>query len=495
MAASADQFFFIHLMKTAGTSFAFQLRENFAPHEIYPSKESDARKDNDVAGYVSLRRLLDLTPERRAEVRIFTGHFPFVASELLDLDLRRLTLLRHPVDRTVSVLKHFKRLTPRVEGLSLEEIYDDPWVFGHFIENHQAMMFSVTADDKPEAFGSSMTYWGTLMRMQAVGSPDGDMQDEVARLKEIAVTHAPRVDEERFARAKANLDRVDVIGFSERYGEFVDELRDRYGWWPTGLHVDKKVNRSPESWEVSDALRKRIEYDNAVDIEFYEYAQEVVARRARPHHVRPSHEGRTMNAGKRDLRTEIRARHPKLFAALVADAKVAAVYRGERSRFRGRGDALLRVLRLMCVSDAFLAQALYRAKARLQALGIPVLPWVAHRLAMMTAQVCIGDPVVMRPGVYIAHGQVVIDGFVEIHRGAVIFPWVTIGLRAGDVRGPTIGRDVHIGTGAKIIGPVKVHQGARIGANAVVVSDVAPDTTVIGAPARPTRAPTSLDGS
>jgi len=139
---------------------------------------------------------------------------------------------------------------------------------------------------------------------------------------------------------------------------------------------------------------------------------------------------------------------------------------------------------LMWVSDAFLAQACYRAKARMQALGIPVVPRVAHRLAMMTAQVCIGDPVVVHPGVYLAHGQVVIDGFVEVHRGVVIFPWVTIGLRGGNIQGPTIGRDVHIGTGAKVIGPVTVGPRARIGANAVVVDDVADGTTVVGSPAR-----------
>ena len=89
---------------------------------------------------------------------------------------------------------------------------------------------------------------------------------------------------------------------------------------------------------------------------------------------------------------------------------------------------------------------------------------------------------------YIAHGQVVIDGFVEVHRGAVIFPWVTIGLRAGDFRGPTIGRDVHIGTGAKVIGPVEVGPHARIGANSVVVDDVAAGATVVGSPARPSHA-------
>ena len=64
---------------------------------------------------------------------------------------------------------------------------------------------------------------------------------------------------------------------------------------------------------------------------------------------------------------------------------------------------------------------------------MPVLPRLAHRLAMAIAQVSIGDPVVVHPGVYIVHGQVVVDGLVEIHEGAVIAPFVTIGLRAGDV--------------------------------------------------------------
>lgn len=182
---------------------------------------------------------------------------------------------------------------------------------------------------------------------------------------------------------------------------------------------------------------------------------------------------------------EIRSRHPGLREALAADAQITAFYRGERHEFRSRIDLALQVVRLAWESDAFLAQALYRAKARMQALGVPVLPRLSHRLAMAIAQVSIGDPVVMHPGVYLVHGQVVADGLVEIHQGTTIFPWVTIGLRAGDVRGATIERDVSIGTGAKVIGGVRIGAGAKVGANAVVVDDVPPGITVVGAPARP----------
>jgi serine O-acetyltransferase len=186
-----------------------------------------------------------------------------------------------------------------------------------------------------------------------------------------------------------------------------------------------------------------------------------------------------------ELWAALRARHPRLRTALAEDARITALYRGERHEFRSRLDLALQLLRLAGVSDAFLAQACYRLKARLQGLGVPVLPRLAHRVAMVSAQVSIGDPVVVHPGVYILHGQVVVDGLVEIHPGVTIAPFVTIGLRAGDPRGATVERDVSIGTGAKIVGPVRIGAGARIGANAVVVDDVPAGATVVGAPARP----------
>jgi serine O-acetyltransferase len=182
---------------------------------------------------------------------------------------------------------------------------------------------------------------------------------------------------------------------------------------------------------------------------------------------------------------EIRSRQPRFREALAADARMVASNRNERHEFRSTLDGLLQTIRLIWVSDAFGAQVIYRLKVWCEVHRVPVLPRVLHRLAMMTSQVAIGSPVVIGPGLYVVHGQIVVDGITEIGRGVEIAPFVTIGLRSGNFQGAKIGDNVRIGTGARIIGPVRIGDGATIGANAVVVDDVPDGATVVGVPAKP----------
>lgn len=83
----------------------------------------------------------------------------------------------------------------------------------------------------------------------------------------------------------------------------------------------------------------------------------------------------------------------------------------------------------------------------------------------------------------IDHGfGVVIGETAEIGDDCIIFHGVTLGGIKFDAvkRHPTIGNKVLIGTGAKILGPIKIGEGARIGANAVVMKDVGPGERVVG---------------
>lgn len=140
--------------------------------------------------------------------------------------------------------------------------------------------------------------------------------------------------------------------------------------------------------------------------------------------------------------------------------------------------------------QSWLAVLLFRIKAQLRAGGVPFAPAWCDLLSRALFRVQLGDAVEAGPGLQIPHGNVVVDGRVRIGRNCQINPWVTIGLsdsrRVGfSAEGPTIGDEVRIGTGAKVLGPITIGDHARIGANAVVVDDVPANTTVVGAPARP----------
>ncbi len=90
-------------------------------------------------------------------------------------------------------------------------------------------------------------------------------------------------------------------------------------------------------------------------------------------------------------------------------------------------------------------------------------------------------------GLFIDHGMgVVIGETAEIGDYCTIYHGVTLGGTGKDKgkRHPTVGNNVLISSGAKILGPMKIGDNAKIGANAVVLSEVESDTTVVGVPGR-----------
>ena len=140
-------------------------------------------------------------------------------------------------------------------------------------------------------------------------------------------------------------------------------------------------------------------------------------------------------------------------------------------------------------TEMFGANLLYRLQTFLHGAGHPALATTLTRLNRIFFAVLIGRDVRVGGGLYIAHGNIVVEGTTTLGRNVSIAPFVTIGLagRAGDafdVRGPVLGDRVLLGTGAKILGSLHIGDDARIGANAVVVSDVPAAHTAVGMPAR-----------
>lgn len=97
---------------------------------------------------------------------------------------------------------------------------------------------------------------------------------------------------------------------------------------------------------------------------------------------------------------------------------------------------------------------------------------------------------------FIDHGMGVVIGETAVVGDRVhIYHGVTLGGVSLEhvKRHPTLEDDVIVGAGAKLLGPIVIGRGARIGANAVVVKDVLPGDTVVGIPARPIQSMQSDD--
>jgi hypothetical protein len=232
-----QKFFFLHVMKTAGATLRQHIRANFTHEEVYPYRKHDPKLLD--ANY-RIDYLTSLPPERLERIRVFTGHFPYAAVELLDVEVATITVLRDPVERTLSYLRHCRHYHSQHKGMALEEIYEDPFFFPSFIKDHQAKLFALTPEDRPESYM--------------------DVLD---------------VDAARLAIAKRNLDRVDVVGTQDHFDDLLSELERRFGWSRGDVH-DRHVS---ERDGVPDSFRRRIAEDNAADMEFYEYALEVSRRR------------------------------------------------------------------------------------------------------------------------------------------------------------------------------------------------------------------------
>src|SRR5689334_1337219 len=90
---------------------------------------------------------------------------------------------------------------------------------------------------------------------------------------------------------------------------------------------------------------------------------------------------------------------------------------------------------------------------------------------------------------FLDHGFSVIGETAEIGDDVTIYQSVTLGgtnpsAGVGGKRHPTLRDGVVVGSGAQVLGPIEVGEGARVGANAVVTKDVAPSSTVVGIPAK-----------
>lgn len=239
MSGDGERFLFVHMHKTAGTTLRRQLEAQFADDDVYPTAAD--HREHFFATF-DIPRMLERV--RASGAHLVSGHFPLATKELLGPDVRAFTVLREPVARTLSALRHIKQRTePPLED-DLAAIYADPLRQHSMLRNHMVKMLSLDADD--------MEQWAwTLI----------DYTDE------------------RLEVAKRRLaEEVEVFGLQEHYDESTRVIATTFGWalGPSG------VTNATQPLEADPALVERIREDSALDIALYEFAVDLWEERWGP---------------------------------------------------------------------------------------------------------------------------------------------------------------------------------------------------------------------
>lgn len=242
-----ERFFFCHLQKTGGTSLQMALRKQFGPTRVYPLP--DDRKD--VRSQIDIDFLRASWAEHQDDLRVVTGHFPLCTTELLGGPFRTFTVLREPVERTLSFLRHRVRLEPHLADRPLADVYGEPRILHSLIENHMVKMLSLRLDEM-KAGAMTMTVFS----------------------------------EDHLERACRALDEIDVVGLQVDIAGFYRALEDEFGW-DLGVPLEVNVTVPPSAGGgdavrhpgVDEALIARIRRDNALDVRLYDHAVELVTRR------------------------------------------------------------------------------------------------------------------------------------------------------------------------------------------------------------------------
>lgn len=177
-------------------------------------------------------------------------------------------------------------------------------------------------------------------------------------------------------------------------------------------------------------------------------------------------------------------------AFVIFWAAVAVIFRREVKAIFASDPAASNIIEVLLTYSGLHALVFYRIAHALRGARLPFFPrWISQTGKFFTG-------IEIHPGatigneLFIDHGMgVVIGETAMIGDNVTLYQGVTLG-GTGKEKGkrhPTVGNNVVIGTGAKVLGNITIGDSSYIGANAVVIKDVPPNSTVVGVPGRITK--------
>ena len=212
----------IHIPKTAGTSLRKIIKNNYDARELFFVYDNHPK-------HHSLKELRNLNKTEIDKLKIIMGHFPFKRSLFLSENSRFLTVLREPVERTVSYYHHVMTYNNGWKGnkASLLDYLDNSG--DQQMVNHQTRVLS-------------------------------GMDDPIT--------------EKHVEQAIKNMDKYFLhVGISENFSGFVNEAGNLLGWQDKNITYENRSTNRPEVPSFSIYELSRIKEANKHDLALYEYVK------------------------------------------------------------------------------------------------------------------------------------------------------------------------------------------------------------------------------
>lgn len=234
----SDPIFFIHLPKTAGTSFRIMLFRKIRQDEIFPNWEDIQSYGGKYPDISQAQQFIQ--HHFREQIKLFVGHYPFAFRERLPVPFKIITFVREPVDRTISNLRHFKRSKVEDKDLSLSEIFEK---YKTHLANFQTRYLS------DPMMSRDMYYYN----------------------------HKP-MDKRALDQAKAHLADCDLVGVTERFEESV-RLAESILGFSLGNPLKENSSAGKAASQIDPELIATLRLHLKLDLALYDYALQLFDRK------------------------------------------------------------------------------------------------------------------------------------------------------------------------------------------------------------------------
>lgn len=231
---------FLHIPKAAGTTLRDIIHRQYAADEIY---ELDSQE------FVQAQEdFKQLDPAKKAEITILMGHMYFGLHEFIDFPATYITMLRNPIERVISYYHFVKKLTSH--------------------EDYELIKTKNISLQQYCQMGRQNMCNGQTRFLSGAGAS--------------AIGDRPML-----AMAKQNLQQnFAVVGIQERFDESLLLLQKKLGWHRAPYYYRRNTNRtnSYSRLEISSETLSVIKKHNELDLELYEYANQIFTRDLEQHH-------------------------------------------------------------------------------------------------------------------------------------------------------------------------------------------------------------------